>query len=116
MVEPEKVGNRLWLYFFCQLSLIRIIIGFVQLFNCAVLCNVIIIGLKKDEPATGIRYYLMRLVCWWTSVVVVACMGGVPWVSVSYPDVCYKKYLGEDWVADYDSKSCGSRLSNHTTF
>jgi len=45
-------------------------------------------------------------------------MTGSPFGHVfeSRPDVCYKKYLGPDWVADYDGDRCATVVGNHSCF
>ena len=30
--------------------------------------------------------------------------------------ICYKKYLGDSWEADYDGMRCGTVISNHGAF
>ena len=37
------------------------------------------------------------------------------WVRTFRPKVCYKKYLGPDWKADYDGP-CSTMVANHSAF
>jgi len=108
--------NRVWLYMTCHLSVIRVILPFASLLICGMMNKLIVIGLKPGEPITGLRYKLMRFWCAWSSYVVLFSAGGAAWVSVKRPKVCYKKYLGDDWVGDYDKSTCGCVVSNHTSF
>jgi len=78
--------------------------------------TIIVIGHNPDEPITGIRYKLIRFWCAWSSWLVLFCGGGAPWITVKRPPISYKKFLGEDWEADYDSSTCGTVISNHTSF
>lgn len=38
------------------------------------------------------------------------------WTTFEKPKVCYKKYLGPDWVPDYDPKHCACVVGNHSSF
>lgn len=37
------------------------------------------------------------------------------WTFFKKPEVCYKKYLGPDWVADYNKNNCGCVVANHSS-
>jgi 1-acyl-sn-glycerol-3-phosphate acyltransferase len=41
---------------------------------------------------------------------------GCSWVFTERPKVCYKKFLGPDWVADYDWQHCATVVCNHSAF
>ena len=41
---------------------------------------------------------------------------GCIWITHLRPEVDYKKYLGPDWVADYDGNRCSTVISNHSAF
>ena len=75
------------------------------------------IGLPKGKnvPITGIRYILMRI---WFRIWGRVFMFGVVaawWISHKRPKVCYKKYLGPNWKADYDGP-CSTLVANHSAF
>ena len=58
----------------------------------------------------------MIRVCQFITSLIVLTASGVMWYNISRPKVCYKKYLGPDWVADYDwRRECGVVVSNHST-
>ena len=89
---------------------------FAVIFNCAIWCNILVIGLKPNTPIKGIRYFLIRVLFWFTARFVIwGAVGGI-WISYYRPEVCYKKYLGPDWVADYDGTRCSTVISNHSAF
>ena len=111
-----KWFNRLWLYPLCHLALAKIILAFSSIAVCGILINLCMLGLKKDAPITGIRYKVIRVILWVTSVIVLWCACSCVWVKTTRPKVCWKQYLGPDWKADYDSKHCGSVVANHASF
>lgn len=39
---------------------------------------------------------------------------GITWTKYEYPEICYKKWLGPDWVPTYEGAS--TIVSNHTTW
>lgn len=39
----------------------------------------------------------------------------VYWYQTNTPKICYKKYLGPDWIADYDDSRC-TIMNNHSCF
>ena len=78
--------------------------------------TLVCIGKDPDEPITGWRYKSMRFWNYIASMSVLFGGAGVCWVDNKRPKVCYKKYLGPDWVADYDSTTCGTVISNHCCF
>ena len=107
--------NRPWLYLTCQFSIVKITFAFAQLFICGVVSKFMVIGLKKDDPITGIRYFIMRFTQWWTSVVVLFCGSSNIWTTYRKSTVCYKKYLGPDWKPDFNWRNSGCVVANHTT-
>ena len=107
--------NRPWLYLMCPFMLIRIFAAFFSLFICAIICNLAVMGLRKEDSIRGWRYVVIRAAQFVTSIIVLA-SSGIIWYHWNRPKVCYKKYLGPDWVADYDWKrECGCVVSNHST-
>lgn len=54
------------------------------------------------KPITGIRRYLNRFNFWYSARYAMWTASGCSWIFTERPKVCYKKYLGPDWVADYD--------------
>ena len=55
-----KWFSRWWLYPTCHLALIKFIMTFAVIFNCAVWCNIVVIGLKPGLPIKGVRYVMLR--------------------------------------------------------
>ena len=95
--------SRLWLYPTCHFAISKILFGFSSIFFCAVALNMCKIGLKPREKIVGIRYTIMRIICYITSNIVIFCAGSCVWIFNYKPeDVSYKKYLGEDWKLDWD--------------
>ena len=111
--------TRRWAYYLLFWTFIpRFIITVFAMFMTAIGAVILNIGLPKGKnvPITGIRYILMRI---WFRIWGRVFMFGVVaawWISHKRPKVCYKKYLGPDWKADYDSKHCGSVVANHASF
>ena len=62
------------------------------------------------------RYVIIRVIQWWCAVVVNFCGSSVIFWYYKRPPVCYKKYLGPDWVPDYNWRNAGCVIANHTTF
>ena len=75
-----------------------------------------VIGLKKDDPITGIRYFVMRAIQGFVSNVVLFCGNTGVWTFTRQSDISYKKYLGPDWVPDFNMRNVGCLVGNHTTF
>ena len=68
------------------------------------------------EKSLNFRYSKIRL---WIVMAVYNVLGrlihlafAVLWITNSRKVICYKKYLGEDWVPDFDGP-CGTCVSNH---
>lgn len=74
---------------------------FFCLFLNMLFSKIIVIGLKDDDPVVGIRLTLCRIAYYLMSRIIILAMGCY-WITYERPKVCYKKYLGEDWEADYD--------------
>jgi hypothetical protein len=109
--------NRLWLYLTCHFAIIKFIVGFSVIFLCAFGMQICTIGLKSEDKLVGVRYYLMRIFCYLTGRIVMFCAVGLVWIYDYKPeDVSYKKYLGNDWKPDWNDKSCGSVVANHSSF
>ena len=109
--------SRPWLYLTCHVCIIKVAYTIWTLFCCGCI-SIFIRGTMKnpDEPLTGWRYLLMRVNCYWTSVVVLFGSSSIFWIFEKKPEVCYKKYLGPDWTPDYDIKNCSTLLMNHQAF
>jgi hypothetical protein len=107
--------SRLWLYPTCPFMIGKFVFTFIVIFICAAFSTMVNYGVKEGEPVTGLRrwlissnfYFTARVVCWAV---------GTSWISHEYPKTCYKKYLGEDWVADYDKERTGTVVCNHSAF
>ena len=55
-----KWFSRLWLYTWCHLALARLIFAFLMIGVSAIIINLAVFGTKKDEPITGLRYWVVR--------------------------------------------------------
>ena len=55
-----------------------------------------------SKPIVGIRRILMRINLYGSARFTIWTSSGCVWVFNERPKVCYKKYLGPDWKADYD--------------
>lgn len=111
-----KWFNRPFLYMLCHLTLIRYILAFSALFGMACACNFCSLGWDMSKPYTGWRHRLCTWAAHWTGVLVAMLGTGSMHLWKSRPKVCYKKYLGPDWVADYDTMRCGTIVANHQSF
>jgi len=70
--------------------------------------------LKHPKKFTGVRYWAVRSAFYFCARLALFGISNVYWVSQSRPKVCYKKYLGKEWKADYGL--AGSMVANHTAF
>ena len=96
-----KWFSRVWLYMTCQFMFFRVGFTFFCLFWNMLFSKVIVIGMKEDDPVVGWRLKLCRFFYYLMARVIIAAMGCF-WITYERPEVCYKKYLGEDWEPDYD--------------
>jgi hypothetical protein len=110
-----KFFSRWWLYLTCQMMLWRFSFAFFCMFWNMLFSKVIVIGLKEGDPVVGWRLKLCRFFYFITARVIIAAMGCF-WITYERPEVCYKKYLGEDWVADYDQQRTSTVVCNHSAF
>lgn len=108
--------NRPWLYLTCHFTLMKLIFVFSQLFVVSVICRILTVGHDMKKPFTGIHYWALRANFYYGSRMLLWGAASILWIFNERPKVCYKKYLGEDWVPDYDDKHCGSTVSNHCAF
>ena len=108
--------TRPWLYMTCHMFIIKLLLGFGQLCICAIISNLMAIGLTKVDPIRGVRYFVMRVTLWWTATVVLFCACSNIWTYTKYSPICYKKYLGPDWEPDFNWRNAGAIIANHTSF
>ena len=107
--------NRPWLFMTCQFMLAKIFYGFFILLLLAITSSICARGLGDNEPMTGWKYKLNRFVSWFAGWQTNFSGGGGFWAFNERPIVSYKKFLGDDWVADYDTTRCGSIITNHSS-
>ena len=113
--NDTKWFNRPWLYLTCPFMILRIFVAFFSLFICAIVCNIAVIGLKKDDTIKGVRYMIIRTIQFVVALIVNGATGCF-WYVIKYPKVCYKKYLGDDWEPDWNWRhECGCVITNHQT-
>jgi 1-acyl-sn-glycerol-3-phosphate acyltransferase len=86
------------------------------MFVVMVVINIIFLFHDKNEPLTGIKYWIVRAVTFWSSCCVLHAGSGAVWMSVTRPKICYKHLLGPDWKADYDVNTCATIINNHSSF
>lgn len=108
--------NRPWLYMTCHLSLLGILLTFLSLGMGGMTGYLLTIFEGEDYSIKGIRYFIMRAVSYKTSVIALGMGPCIWWTRNKKPKVCYKKYLGPDWVADYDKSNCACVVANHSSF
>jgi len=109
--------NRPWLYMSCHLSLLKLVVSFGSLFISGAIGQMLVMfEPDNDYTIKGLRYCVMRFFQGFTAQI--AMTGGCTniWTTYKYPKVCYKKYLGPDWVPDYDPKHCACVVANHSSF
>lgn len=108
--------TRPYLYMTCHLTIWRFLYAFFTIFVCAAICMIAVLGLPKDQPATGIRYFMIRAAIFWSGSSTLFCGSSLVWVNKQRPNVSYSKYLGEDWECDYDKSHCSTVVINHSSF
>jgi len=106
--------SRRWLYPLCHLFLVKIISIFAFDFLIVVLIRLLAIGTDKNKPFTGWRRWILN---WLTTMVCfqILFLNGIYYINRTRPEVCYKKFLGPDWKADYDSHRTGTLVANHSS-
>ena len=97
-----KWFNRLWLYPTCHLAFFKIVTTFVMIFFTSSWAASTVYGQDLTKPVTGIRRVMNRVNFYLSSRYAIWTASGCLWIYNERPKVCYKKYLGPDWVADYD--------------
>ena len=106
--------NRPWLFLTCHLCIIKIFVAFFSLCICGITSQIMVIGLKKEDSITGIRYFVMRSANWITSTIVLFAGCSNVWISKKRSNICYKKYLGPDWKPDFNPRHAGCVVANHS--
>ena len=56
-----KWFNRPWLYLMCPIMFQRLFTALFSLFICAIICNIAVTGLGKNDQIRGWRYALIRI-------------------------------------------------------
>lgn len=107
--------HRLAFYFMAPFVLPRIIIGWLFAIGNAIFISILtsITGTEPNMEQKGFEKFLIRISTAITGRVVLfssSCL----YIEEKRPKVCYKKYLGPDWTADYEK--CGSIVSNHSSW
>ena len=77
---------------------------------CIYTCS---IGYVKGTKLSSCRKTILTVLNVCCNRVTLFIMGQVLWVKKNKPEVCYKKYLGEDWKPEYRNSS--TIISNHTS-
>lgn len=108
--------KRRYLYPTCHFVLVKLITVFTVIFSCAFLSKIVMLGMKEGETTRGWRRFANRWIVATFCRVTIWGAGGALWVNYSRPKVCYKKYLGPDWKADYDGHRVGTVICNHSAF
>lgn len=107
--------KRRYLYPTCHFTIIKLIICFSVIFATSNLTKLVMLGMKEGETTRGWRRIVnKRIVAFFCRVTIWGGSGAL-WVNTTRPKVCYKKYLGPDWKADYDGHRVGTVISNHST-
>ena len=107
--------NRPWLFMTCQFMLPKIMYGMFILLITAIISSICARGLGENEPMTGWKNRANKFICWFAGWQTNFSGGGGFWAFNERPTVSYKEYLGDDWVADYDTSRCGSVITNHSS-
>ena len=111
-----KWFNRLWLYPTCHFAFFKIMTTFIMIFFCSTFASACTYGQDMDKPITGIRRILVRINFYFSCKYAIWTASSCVWIFNERPKVCYKKYLGPDWVADYDWQHCSTVVCNHSAF
>ena len=114
--HDTKWFSRWYLYLTCHLTIWRFLYAFFTIFVCAAICNLAVLGLPKDQPATGLRYLMIRAAIFWSASSTLFCGTSLVWVHKREVDVSYREYLGPEWEQDYDSTHCATTVINHQSF
>ena len=112
-----KWFNRPWLYLTCPFSLFKVLLAFVALFICMIICNVLSIGYNPmQQDLARWKYKIVRVTHFCTARIVMFCACTCLWYEEEKPKVCYKKWLGPDWKPDYEGQYVGAIVTNHQSF
>jgi len=74
------------------------------------------IGMKPGDKIKGLHYYWVWFWSAAASYSIIWAATGALWIKTTKAKVCYKKWLGQDWVADYSRRNASTVISNHSTF
>ena len=114
--DKEHFTNRFRMYLCIWMYIPRLIMTAFSMIMLTTGAGVLNIGSSIDDHTnSGIRFFLTKV--WfriWARLLLFS-MSGIIWIGHKRPQVSYKKYLGEDWVADYDGK-CSTMIGNHQAF
>ena len=109
----KSLHRRMYMWPTCHFAIIKIVGVMSVVLLMSVFMTIGAFGLKEKEECRGWRRKANRFFCWILSRSIVWAFTGAFFIDVQRPKVCYKKYLGPDWKADYDGKRCGTVISNH---
>ena len=71
------------------------------------------IGHEKGSPLNPFRkLFVTKPIAFLTRIL--GLISGVVWINIERPEICYKKYLGPDWIKQY--KGAGTIVFNHITW
>lgn len=107
--------HRLPFYLMAPFVIPRIIIAWICAINIGIFISIVkfITGTKPGMSQGGLEKWLIRISTGTTGRIELI-MSSCLYVDENKPKVCYKKYLGQDWTADYEK--CGSIVSNHSSW
>ena len=94
----------------------RVVIGATTMFLSGMTCSISTMFHDELDPPMGLSYFAMRAMLRINGIANAFALAGAYWLNIERPKVCYKKYLGPDWVADYDKSRAATTITNHMNF
>ena len=114
--KEAPLMTRLYLWPMSFFAWHRFLFGVTTMFLTSLSCTFASMFHAESEPASGLSYVLMTVILRINAIANSYALGGAFWITTERPDVCYKKYLGPDWVPDYDKRRAATTITNHMSF
>lgn len=90
------------------------VVGCGSTLTMAAIMAILNIGHDPRHKISGIRFTLVKMGNYLFPRIFLLAAGNIIWVQDEKVEMCYKKYLGPDWKADYDEAS--TVVNNHSCF
>lgn len=113
--QDKKYIKRWILFPWVWMLTVKTIFGLVWMTMVFLMLKLVTLGHKKNEyqRLRDLRISFATLVFKYGAYGLMFFLFDVCWVSHKKPQVCYKKYLGDSWSAEY--RNASTHICNHTS-